>query len=139
MFFISLNFIGKNETVGLIAKLIYININDYYIVSYILLDRKFCLISVDGQQHTIFCRNYTREEVNKWIELLKTQVGDYSALRFRKMWHTDHPSIQGPWTPFTFKDPALNLVEFPDVCMKIILLYQKVRNNYIDKIFRFIN
>lgn len=30
------------------------------------------------------------------------------------MWYTDHPSIQGPWTPFTFRDPKLNLAEYPN-------------------------
>ena len=29
------------------------------------------------------------------------------------MWHTDQPSIQGAWTPFTGKNPALNLVNLP--------------------------
>lgn len=30
------------------------------------------------------------------------------------MWHTDYPSIQGPWSPITFRDPKLNLASFPD-------------------------
>jgi hypothetical protein len=33
----------------------------------------------------------------------------------RKMWHTDYPSIQGPWSPFVNRDPQLNLAEFPNV------------------------
>lgn len=30
------------------------------------------------------------------------------------MWHTDQPSIQGVWSPFTHQNPELNLVVFPD-------------------------
>lgn len=29
------------------------------------------------------------------------------------MWHTDKPSIQGCWTPFTHRNPELNLAVFP--------------------------
>lgn len=29
------------------------------------------------------------------------------------MWHTDAPSIQGPWTPFTYKAPELNVAQYP--------------------------
>lgn len=35
-------------------------------------------------------------------------------MRLYKMWHTDHPSIQGPWTPYTFRDPAINLATYPN-------------------------
>lgn len=48
------------------------------------------------------------------MNLLKTQSGS-SGTRLRKLWHTDYPSIQGPWTPYTFRDPALNLATFPNV------------------------
>lgn len=48
------------------------------------------------------------------MDLLRGQNGNSSATRLRKMWHTDKPSIQGPWTPFTHKSPELNLVVFPD-------------------------
>lgn len=48
------------------------------------------------------------------MHLLKTQAGNHEGHRYRKLQLTDHPSIQGPWTPFTFRDPALNLLEFPN-------------------------
>lgn len=50
----------------------------------------------------------------KWLNLLRGQSGQSVGMRLRKLWHTDNPSIQGPWTPYTFRDPALNLVEFPN-------------------------
>lgn len=51
--------------------------------------------------------------MRKWIELLRGQNGNSSSMRLRKMWHTDKPSIQGVWTPFTHRNTELNLVVFP--------------------------
>lgn len=48
------------------------------------------------------------------MELIRTQSGDTTGVRFRKLQHTDFPSIQGPWTPYTFRDPKLNLAQFPN-------------------------
>lgn len=69
---------------------------------------------MNGDRHYINCHNYTRDEICKWIELLRGQNGDSSATRLRKSFHTEKPSIQGPWTPFTHRNPALNLVTFPN-------------------------
>lgn len=70
---------------------------------------------MNGSTQWFSCRNWTCEEVSKWLELLRTQQKNHVGTRVRKLWHTDHPSIQGPWTPFTFRDPKLNLVRFPDL------------------------
>lgn len=69
---------------------------------------------VNGDSQWINCHNMQMEEVHKWLNLLKTQNGDRTALRLRKLIQTDNPSIQGPWTPYTFKDPQENLIEFPN-------------------------
>lgn len=68
---------------------------------------------MNGERQWISCHNNTSEEINKWITLLRGQTGDSSTFRLRKMWHTDAPSIQGPWTPFTHKAPELNVVHYP--------------------------
>ncbi|XP_016946909.1 39S ribosomal protein L43, mitochondrial [Drosophila biarmipes] len=60
---------------------------------------------LNGEREWMSCRNSTQEEISKWIDLLKTQNGSSSSLRLRKMWHTDVPSIQGPWTPFLLRSP----------------------------------
>lgn len=77
--------------------------------------------------------------------MLRGQNGDSSALRLRKMWHTDKPSIQGPWTPFTHRNPELNLVVFPkaelsrplDLEMtateKLIELFKQQKLDSLDK------
>lgn len=72
--------------------------------------------SVDGQRHWLNVKDFDREIIVKWIELMKTQANDGSQCRLRRMWHTENPSIQGPWTPYTFQDPSVNLIKFPDVC-----------------------
>jgi len=70
---------------------------------------------LNGERQWINCRNYEANEIRKWLELLRTQHGEAGATRFRKMWHTDIPSIQGPWTPWTHRSPAENLVMYPDI------------------------
>ncbi|XP_011496773.1 PREDICTED: 39S ribosomal protein L43, mitochondrial [Ceratosolen solmsi marchali] len=69
---------------------------------------------LNGQTHWICCRKFSREDIIKYMELVRTQSFDGSTLRLRKFWHTEFPSIQGPWTPFTFRDPKLNITEFPN-------------------------
>ena len=69
---------------------------------------------VNGQREWLNCRNSSKEEVLKWIELLKTQNGPSSAMRLRKMWHTDVPSIQGIWTPFTLRNSNHSQLSFPN-------------------------
>lgn len=68
---------------------------------------------LNGEKHYVSCHNYTRDEVIKWINLLRTQSGN-QIVRLMKLMHTDNPSIQGPWSPFTNKDPKLNVTEFPN-------------------------
>ena len=67
--------------------------------------------------------------------MLRGQNGDSSSLRLRKMWHTDKPSIQGPWTPFTHKNPALNLVVFPSEELSKPLDVQKTATDTLIELF----
>lgn len=56
--------------------------------------------------------NVSKEDLIMWLNIFKQQSGR-PEMRLRKHWHTDCPSIQGPWTPMTNRDPALNLATFP--------------------------
>lgn len=58
-------------------------------------------------------RNYSREEVYKWIHLLTTQSG-LEEVRLKNYQFTHMPSIQGVWTPFFHRNPALNVATFPN-------------------------
>ncbi|XP_033153988.1 39S ribosomal protein L43, mitochondrial [Drosophila mauritiana] len=68
---------------------------------------------LNGEREWMSCRNSTQEEISKWIDLLKTQNGSSSSLRLRKMWHTEVPSIQGPWTPFLLRSPDAQGQAYP--------------------------
>lgn len=71
-------------------------------------------IKVNGDRQWMSCRGRPEEEILKWLSLLTLQAGDTEPIRYRKHWHTDAPSIQGPWTAFTHKNPAFNLADFPN-------------------------
>lgn len=69
---------------------------------------------LNGDRQWINCRNNTREEIRKWVEVLKTQATGSSDTRLRKLWHTDVPSVQGAWTPFTHQHPTGNVAQYPN-------------------------
>lgn len=69
---------------------------------------------MNGDRQWKATRNFTSDELGKWLNLLKTQNGDTSSIRYRKHLQTSIPSIQGPWTPFLHKNPPENIVTFPD-------------------------
>lgn len=54
------------------------------------------------------------EEIIKWLGVLRTSAG-YGEMHYRSYQHTDTPSIQGPWTPFTHQPPEKNIMTFPNV------------------------
>jgi len=68
---------------------------------------------LNGEKDYQSCCNYSREEMVKYIEYLKNKSG-FPIARLRKFWHTDNPSIQGIWSPFTNMDPKMNVRTFPD-------------------------
>ncbi|CAD6233812.1 GSCOCG00007307001-RA-CDS [Cotesia congregata] len=69
---------------------------------------------LNGEKHWVAVKNFESLHIQKWLELMRTQAQDGSAMRLRKMWHTEFPSIQGPWSPFTFMNPISNITKFPD-------------------------
>ncbi|XP_011644280.1 39S ribosomal protein L43, mitochondrial [Pogonomyrmex barbatus] len=77
---------------------------------------------LNGDRQWMEVANYSRDDIIKWMELLRTQFHDGPSLRLRKLWHTEFPSIQGPWTPFIFRNPMLNLAQFPNV----IVLFETI-------------
>lgn len=56
---------------------------------------------------------------------MRLQYGDTTSTRYRKHWQTEQPSIQGPWTPFTHKNPPNNLVEYPSLKLGEVLNKEK--------------
>ncbi|XP_041370660.1 39S ribosomal protein L43, mitochondrial-like [Gigantopelta aegis] len=68
---------------------------------------------LNGRTESMNIANFTKDEIFQWVEHFRTRSGT-EIMRFRKEWHTDTPSIQGVWTPFTNKDTALNVTELPN-------------------------
>lgn len=67
---------------------------------------------LNGEREVISCHNFTSQEMVKWLTLYTTRSGT-PLMKYIKMWHTDCPSIQGVWSPFTNMDPELNTLQFP--------------------------
>lgn len=95
-----------------------------------------CIILVNGEREWINCANDSREEIIKWLYLLRGQSGTSLDMRLRKLWHTDHPSIQGPWTPYTFRDPTFNLATFPNEELSQSLNRPKSATQQLLEIFK---
>jgi len=76
---------------------------------------------VNGEKDYLSCHEFNREEVLKWLSYMTTRSG-IPVMRFRKYQHTDYPSIQGVWTPFTHQAPEMNVAQFPHV-NKIFLVF----------------
>jgi len=67
---------------------------------------------LNGGREWLPLENMKKEEVAKWLEVLRTSAG-YGEMHYRSYHHTDTPSIQGAWTPFVHKSPEQNLATFP--------------------------
>ncbi|UJR32276.1 hypothetical protein I4U23_019741 [Adineta vaga] len=68
---------------------------------------------LSGDRQWIPLSNCDRHHVNWWIHTLLTQQGD-PQWRLLKQMHTDSPSTQGVWTPFTNKSIDRTLRTYPD-------------------------
>lgn len=91
---------------------------------------------MNGDKENISCHKVERDDIVKWLNLLKTQSGNSKNFRLRKLWHTENPSIQGPWTPFTFRDPKLNLATFPDTELSKPSNLQKSATEQLIELFK---
>lgn len=91
---------------------------------------------MNGETQWVNCRNFSNEEILKWITLLKTQQSNTTGIRYRKLWHTDVPSIQGPWTPYTFRDTQLNLAKFPNKELSEPLGLEKTTTEKLEEMFK---
>ncbi|XP_045129983.1 39S ribosomal protein L43, mitochondrial-like [Portunus trituberculatus] len=67
---------------------------------------------LNGGEDYISTHVNTCEDIVKWVEYLRGRSG-YPIERLRKYHHTDYPSIQGPWTPWTHRHPSINFKEYP--------------------------
>ncbi|CAH1246554.1 large ribosomal subunit protein mL43-like [Branchiostoma lanceolatum] len=55
---------------------------------------------LNGEIHTVFLDKKSAEEIQQHVQSLVWRSGQ-PLVRLRKTQHTENPSIQGQWTPFT--------------------------------------
>lgn len=91
---------------------------------------------MNGDRQWKSCRDNSGEEISKWVELLKNQNGNSAAIRYRKMFHTEMPSIQGAWTPFTHRNPEFNVTAFPDSTLSRPVDVEKSATEKLIEIFK---
>lgn len=90
---------------------------------------------LNGDRHWLPVRQFTEEQLTKWIDLLRTQNMNTSAARMRKHWHTDWPSIQGAWTPFTHQHPELTAATFPNAKYSVPFDQEQTATEKLLKLF----
>lgn len=93
-------------------------------------------LPVNGERQWVSARNYSAQEIQKWLGLLRTQNGEAGAIRYRKMWHTEIPSIQGAWNPWTHRSPAQNLVVYPDIESATAIKLEPTATEKLIEIFK---
>ena len=67
---------------------------------------------VNGGREEIALNTLLSGTICQWVEHVRTRSG-FVTERLRRTWHTDTPSVQGVWTPFTNKSPELNGARLP--------------------------
>ncbi|XP_066947299.1 large ribosomal subunit protein mL43 [Macrobrachium rosenbergii] len=68
---------------------------------------------LNGGEDYISTHQLPCEDIVRWMAYLKGRSG-YPTERLRKLQHTDHPSIQGPWTPWIHRDQQINIANYPN-------------------------
>ena len=74
-------------------------------------------LTVNGETEILSAKCMSERELRQWLEVARGCSGEPVA-RLRKTQHTDRPSIQGVWTPWTNVPPQTNLETFPSVSVR---------------------
>lgn len=69
----------------------------------------FSHLAVNGNTKEELLTNKTSQQVLEVLTKLTDQSGQ-DIIRIRKPFHTDSPSIQGQWHPFTHRPPSVGLI-----------------------------
>lgn len=65
-----------------------------------------------GQHQYLSLYRMSCDQIEAWIGWFLTRSGN-ELYNLKRSVASHRPSVQGIWTPFTFRDPKLNLTEFP--------------------------
>lgn len=67
---------------------------------------------LNGEKHSLTLRKMDVEQIESWMRWYLTRSG-YQLYKLNRTVATYRPSIQGIWNPTYFRDPKINMVEFP--------------------------
>ncbi|OQR74187.1 39S ribosomal protein L43 [Tropilaelaps mercedesae] len=67
---------------------------------------------INGYREQFRCNPFTKQELVKWVELLRTSSG-HEAKKVLRQQATKSPSIQGPWHPWVHRDTKDNFKTLP--------------------------
>ncbi|KAH9380374.1 hypothetical protein HPB48_014541 [Haemaphysalis longicornis] len=67
---------------------------------------------LNGERDMMRANHLSASELVKWVDHFRTRSG-VPIVRVIKYWNTNHPSVQGFWTPFTNRPTEQNLLKFP--------------------------
>lgn len=73
-----------------------------------------------GEDQYLNLYGMSSKQIEAWMSWFLTRSG-YPLYRIDEKTSTSHPSIQGQWNPFYWRDPRWNLTKFPneqDGCFK---------------------
>uniref|UniRef100_A0A3Q2PB06 Mitochondrial ribosomal protein L43 n=1 Tax=Fundulus heteroclitus TaxID=8078 RepID=A0A3Q2PB06_FUNHE len=78
-------------------------------ITFLVFPFQFSRLAVNGNTKEELITNKTSQQVLEVLTKLTNQSG-LDIIRIRKPLHTDSPSIQGQWHPFTNRPPSLGLI-----------------------------
>ena len=93
--------------------------------------------TVNGRCVQLYTANQTASELCQWVEHLRCRSGN-EIHRLRKTWHTDAPSVQGIWTPFTNLSPQIAVKSLPDDCVSVCAAPESA-TDYLTKLVKDMN
>lgn len=67
---------------------------------------------LDGNKQHLNCHHMSSSQVDAWLDWFLTRSGR-DIYKLHRPTASSRPSVQGIWTPFTFRDPKLNVTQFP--------------------------
>lgn len=68
---------------------------------------------LDGNKQYVSLFKMSAAQVEAWIEWFISRSGK-DLYKLQRPTASSRPSIQGIWTPFTFRDPETNIIKFPN-------------------------
>lgn len=67
---------------------------------------------LNGKEQYLSFYRMSSAQIEAWISWFLTRSGE-DLIRLERYVSTYRPSVQGVWTPFLYRDPKLNVTEFP--------------------------